>query len=289
MVSLASAGMPPPSEIVQALVGSGDFEVIDRHAPWATLAVKYLLSQELHVTPGIGEEAGHPIGALASVLSLESITGLARTHSHVLSGSGMRPNPGGSDTRDLYRAIERVHIFARDRLTGVRSVFHDPQPWAQIIAEVHAVFGWGPALESLAVGVSGLRNKAVGRTGRDFLDDSVPFFERARYARFRSGDIACQRHKAAAVRGSPTLRDHNMRCSWKVRIGYVTGKVAGDRTRYARHHWIGRIDNRVAVTIVDTRLATKGQGITVGAKALNGALHPNYTTCGNVGFQRGNS
>ena len=85
------------------------------------------------------------------------------------------------------------------------------------------------------------------------------------------------------------IHDDDVRRVWQVFIRRITGKEARNRTGHTLHHWTGRIDDRIAETQVEMRLATKGQGITVPLALLvtqNSTLHPYYAAAGNVGFQR---
>src|SRR5207302_6113244 len=59
------------------------------------------------------------------------------------------------------------------------------------------------------------------------------------------------------------------------------------RIGHTGHHRAGRIDDGIARTQVEIRLAAKWQGVTVLLAALNSTLYPHHTAPGNVGFQRG--
>src|SRR6516162_7599920 len=86
------------------------------------------------------------------------------------------------------------------------------------------------------------------------------------------------------------LHNNDVRVAWQVLIRGLTGKVARNRIGHTGHHRIGRIDNGIARTQVETRPAAKRQGITavlaVAVPALNGTLYPHHTAARNVGFQR---
>ena len=83
--------------------------------------------------------------------------------------------------------------------------------------------------------------------------------------------------------------DHDVRVVWQPFIRSITGKVARNRTGHASNHRIGRIEDRIARTQIEIRLAAKWQGITrlfALPLALNSTLHPHHAAAGNVGFQR---
>ena len=70
----------------------------------------------------------------------------------------------------------------------------------------------------------------------------------------------------------------------------MTGRAAGNGIRHTEHHRTGRIEDPVGGAIVRAEpLATERHGIIVTYAALDAALDPQHTACGNISFQSRNS